>query len=152
MLQPDGGPYTIRVATPTDAAELARLLTALGHPTTVERIHAFWHDWSVGGNLALVVDRGDAGLLGLATLHTMVVLHRPRPVARVTSLIVDEGVRGRGIGSALLAAAEERLRRNGCGLLEITSNIRRDDAHKFYEARGYARSSYRFVKMLSPSD
>lgn len=142
--------YAIRRATERDARELARLLTALGHPTAAERVAARWADWAAAGNSALVAAARGA-LVGVATLHQMVVLHRPKPVGRVTALVVDAPLRGQGIGSALVAAAEEALAQAGCGLLEITSNARRVDAHAFYERLGYERTSLRFVKTLAPA-
>jgi GNAT superfamily N-acetyltransferase len=76
------------------------------------------------------------------------VLHRPKPVGRITALVVDAPVRGQGIGRALVAAAEEALARAGCGLLEITSHERLVDAHAFYERLGYQRTSVRLAKVL----
>ena len=139
---------TIRAADVTDAAELARLFIVLGHPTTANEIAARWAQWAAEGNDALVADRGDGTLAGLATLHRTRVLHRPAPVGRITALVVDAAERGRGIGRALVAAAEERLTRDGCILLEITSNLRRTDAHAFYERIGYARTSLRLARTL----
>jgi GNAT superfamily N-acetyltransferase len=72
-------------------------------------------------------------LAGLATLGRMVVLHRPKP-----------------IGRAVLAAAEEALAPAGCGLLEITSNMRFAAAHRFYNHLGYEQTSMRFAKVLAP--
>ena len=143
---------TIRRAMARDAPELARLLTSLGHPTTSATIEAHWREWQSAGNVALVAERPDGTLSGVATLHHMLVLHRPRPVGRITALVVDAPVRGRGIGRALVAAAEEMLTSIGCGLLEITSNVRRADAHAFYEHLGYERTSFRFAKMLTRAE
>jgi ribosomal protein S18 acetylase RimI-like enzyme len=64
-------------------------------------------------------------------------------------LVVATGARGRGVGSALLAAAEERVRARGCVLFEITSNMRRKEAHGFYQKRGFERTGYRFAKALA---
>jgi GNAT superfamily N-acetyltransferase len=138
----------VRPATERDAPEVARLLTALGHPTAAESIASRWREWIAAGNVALVADGDNGALSGVATLHHMVVLHRPKPVGRITALIVDEPARGRGVGRALVAAAEAELARAGCGLLEITSNARLVDAHAFYEHLGYERTSARFAKML----
>jgi len=141
----------VRAATARDAPEIARLLTVLGHPTAAESVAARWDEWSAAGNVALVVARDDGTLAGVATLHTMVVLHRPRPVGRITALVVDAPERGRGVGRALVAAAEGALAGAGCGLLEITSNARRADAHAFYERLGYERTSVRFMKPFPPA-
>jgi GNAT superfamily N-acetyltransferase len=138
----------VRRAVPDDAAEMARLLTHLGHPTDVAMIATRWDVWGAAGNAAFVAERADGTLAGLITTHHMTVLHRPRPVGRITSLVVDEGERGRGVGRALVAAAESLLADAGCGLLEVTSNLRRADAHAFYERLGYERTSARFAKSI----
>ena len=141
--------FAIRPAIPSDAAEIARLLTLLGHPTATEEVAARWAPWAAEGNSGLVAAAPEGALLGLATLHRTVVLHRPRPVGRVTSLVVDVPYRDRGLGRALMTAAEAALHEAGCGLLEITSNVRRADAHAFYERLGYERTSVRLAKMLT---
>ena len=43
-----------------------------------------------------------------------------------------EDLRGRGIGGALIAWAIEEARGRGCALVQLTSNKRRVDAHRFY--------------------
>jgi ribosomal protein S18 acetylase RimI-like enzyme len=142
--------FVIRRARAEDAAELARLLSPLGYPLTEADVAAVWDAWEAEGNLALVAGPGDAGaaLLGAITLHSMTVLHRPRPVGRITSLIVDAAARGEGLGRALMAAAEEALARRGCAIVEVTSHVRRSDAHTFYRHFGYERTSHRFAREL----
>lgn len=139
----------IRTARFEDAAELARLFTELGHPTTEEEIRLRWNAWEASGNIGIVVE-GEAGeLLGAATLHQTIVLHRPKPIGRISALIVDSRCRGAGIGRALVDAAERMFTKAGCGMVEITSNMRRTDAHAFYQRLGYELTSARFMK-LSP--
>jgi ribosomal protein S18 acetylase RimI-like enzyme len=139
----------LRTATPGDAPEIARLLTVLGYPTDAASIATRWAKWRASGSSAIVAGGASAMLLGLVTVHTTIVLHRPKPIGRITSLVVDESARGRGIGRALVAAAEGASLRDGCGMLEVTSNVRRADAHAFYERLGFERSSYRFVKVFA---
>ncbi|HKW13996.1 MAG TPA: GNAT family N-acetyltransferase [Candidatus Krumholzibacteria bacterium] len=139
---------SIREANENDAPELARLLTALGHATDARELRNRWIPWREEGNSALVAAREDGTLSGVATLHRTWVLHRPRPVGRITALIVDETDRGNGIGRALVAGSEQWLTDAGCGLLEITSNARLVDAHEFYRHLGYEQTSARFMKKL----
>lgn len=140
--------HSLRLATETDAPELARLLTALGHTTTATDVAERWTRWTAAGNGAVVAVLGDGALAGVVTLHQMTVLHRPKPVGRITALIVDTPVRGRGIGRALVGAAERMLSEAGCGLLEITSNVKWTEAHAFYSQLGYGQTSFRFAKAL----
>jgi GNAT superfamily N-acetyltransferase len=75
------------------------------------------------------------------------VLHRAGPVGRVTALVVEASSRGCGIGRALMEAAERWTAEQGCVLIEVTSNQRRVDAHRFYEKLGYERTSFRFSRV-----
>jgi GNAT superfamily N-acetyltransferase len=141
--------YSIRPAREEDSQELARLFVELGHPITSTQILTQWPAWSQYGSQALVAAQLDGQLLGVITLHSMIVLHRPKPVGRVSALVVDARLRGSGVGRALMAAAESSLKDAGCGLIEITSNKRLVDAHAFYEHLGYIRTSIRLAKDLA---
>lgn len=140
----------IRPAVLSDASELARLFTLLGHPAAPSEVGSRWDSWASQGNSALVAPRVDSTLAGLATLHLTHSLHKAAAVGRITALIVDVGERGSGLGLALVSAAESVLARAGCGALEITSNMRHAAAHAFYEHIGYQRTSARFEKTLAP--
>ena len=145
------GPPAVRASVRADGAEIARLFTALGHPAAAGDVAARWDAWAAAGGTALVADRGDGTLAGVLTLSRMVVLHRPYTVGRLTALVVDAPDRGRGVGRTLVAAGEAELARMGCGLLEVTSNLRRAGAHAFYERLGYERTSARFAKVPAPA-
>ncbi|MEO7362147.1 MAG: GNAT family N-acetyltransferase [Gemmatimonadaceae bacterium] len=140
---------SLRHATLIDAAEIGRLLTQLGHATTTVQVIERWPQWEADGNCALVASSDATTLIGLCMLHQTRALHRPKPIGRITALVVEENHRGDGIGRMLVAAAEDFFVRAGCGLLEVTSNLKRADAHAFYEALGYDKSSYRFVREIA---
>lgn len=143
--------HVIRVAIESDAPEIARLLTMLGHPATAEDVAARWEAFHAQGNHAFVAEHPDGGLAGVLTVHEMRVLHRPKAVGRISTLVIDERVRGQGIGRPLVAAAEAALAEAGCGLVEVTSNLCREDAHAFYSHLGYEQTSARFAKVFSPT-
>lgn len=147
-VQDDQTRCVLRRACVTDAQELARLIEQLEHPTTSDDIVAQWAAFAEAGNSALVMARADGTLAGVAVLHRTATLHRRAPVGRITLLVVDAPERGRGVGRALVAAAEERLRATGCALIEITSHVRLVSAHAFYEHLGYECTSHRFAKPL----
>jgi GNAT superfamily N-acetyltransferase len=61
-------------------------------------------------------------------------------VAVVESVHVATEVRRRGVGEAMMRFAIEEARRRGCHRVQLTSNKRRRDAHRFYERLGFVAS------------
>ena len=80
----------------------------------------------------------DGSLLGVVTLHRMVVLHRPRPVGRITALVVVETVRGQGVGRALMAALESHARSAGVHVMLAGVSGENAEGRAFHAALGYA--------------
>ena len=57
-------------------------------------------------------------------------------------------LRGRGIGAAMIRFAIERAREASAKHVHLTSNVRRVDAHRFYERLGFSRSHVGFKMKL----
>lgn len=53
------------------------------------------------------------------------------------NVFVDPDRRGSGIGSELVGWAIEYCRNAGCGMIQLTSNKQRQDAHRFYRRLGF---------------
>jgi GNAT superfamily N-acetyltransferase len=53
---------------------------------------------------------------------------------------VREDLRGQGLGGALIAWAVDEARRRGCVLVQLTSDNRREEAHRFYGRLGFVAS------------
>jgi ribosomal protein S18 acetylase RimI-like enzyme len=136
----------VREAKRGDSAAIAALVGSLGFPATEAEIARRLAALRKAGEPPLVAVEGE--VKGVLTWHVTPVLHRPHPVGRVTMMVVDEAARGRGVGTALVEAAEARLRAKGCGLVEVTSNIELGGAHAFYRRLGFERTSYRFARPL----
>jgi len=60
--------------------------------------------------------------------------------AQIEGVRVDEARRGERIGERLFLAAIERAREAGCGLVQLTTDASRPDAHRFYERLGFVAS------------
>jgi GNAT superfamily N-acetyltransferase len=61
-------------------------------------------------------------------------------VGQVESVRTAAGLRGRGIGTALMEWVLAECRRRGAVRLQLTSNAARTDAHRFYERLGFVAS------------
>jgi GNAT superfamily N-acetyltransferase len=137
----------IRDAKPKDAEELVALIGLLDHQVDVKgvrkRISQLAKD-----KLAPLVATLDKKVVGLIGIHRMLTIHRDQPVGRITILVVAEKTRKQGIARMLVEAAEQQLKRLGCGIVEVTSNDRLAAAHAFYRHMGYERTSMRFAKTL----
>ncbi|MCC2609567.1 GNAT family N-acetyltransferase [Rhizobium petrolearium] len=57
-------------------------------------------------------------------------------------------MRGRGIGAQMIAYAIEEAKRRDCRLVQLTSNMARTDAHRFYERLGFVKSHFGFKMKL----
>jgi GNAT superfamily N-acetyltransferase len=68
--------------------------------------------------------------------------------AEIESMHVDSSLRSKGIGAQLLAGAVEFARQAGCYRVQLTSNLRRPDAHRFYQREGFDPSHVGFKRYL----
>jgi len=142
----------IRGARPDDAPSLSVLLAQLGYPAAAEEIpERLMAMVEFPGALALVAVEGEH-VVGLMTAHIIPAIHASEPVALLTSLVVADSHRGRGIGSRLVSEAERWGAGHGAVRLSVTSGVQRVDSHRFYEQRNYQRSGFRFTKSLGERD
>lgn len=133
-------PSSPRLATPTDAATVARLLDAFNRefhtPTPGPAVLATRLRRLLTGTDVIAVLAGDPAVaVALLTLRPNVWFDGP--VGLVDELYVAPAARGRGIGSALLAAVESITRERGGRLIEIAVDGTDTDARRFYERHGY---------------
>lgn len=61
---------------------------------------------------------------------------------------VRSDLRGDGLGSELIGWAVEEARRQGCSLVQLTSDASREGAHRFYERLGFTASHIGFKLTL----
>ena len=137
----------IRPAELRDSDRLARLIGQLGYEAAPDHVAERLAVMQGEGRLVLVAET-DGEVVGCLSTSVMRVLHRPAPVGRISMMVVDAAFRGRGIGSKLVRAAEEALAEQGCYMVEVTSHVRRTEAHRFYERLGYERTSVRLAREL----
>jgi GNAT superfamily N-acetyltransferase len=140
---------TVRDVAPGDLQAVAGLLAELTYPTPPEVVRTRLAELSAQGGCARVAV-ADGRVVGLVTMQPTHYLHRP-PDARLSSLVVTEAARGQGIGAILVRATEAWGAQHGCARVQLTSGVRRPEAHAFYERMGYDTRSRVFVKELPPA-
>ena len=126
----------LRDARPSDVAAIRRLLGQLGYaPDEAEFRHRFDSVMAATGHRIIVAEE-EGGVVGV--LH---VFERPALdkgcEAVVQALVVDDSVRSRGVGEALMREAEAWASGRGLGATSLYTNITRERARAFYERIGY---------------
>lgn len=68
----------------------------------------------------------------------------------ILGLAVDSDFQGQGIGKKLMSFIEDYALKNNISYIRLNSNVRRIDAHKFYESIGYVcdKTQKRLIKKL----
>jgi GNAT superfamily N-acetyltransferase len=137
----------LRDAKPGDAERIVELVQFLGHEVDEKSVRKNLSRLKKLGESPIVATL-DKKVVGFIGVHRMVTVHRPAPVGRIPVLVVAEEAQKLKLGRMLVEAAEEWCRKQGCKLIEVTSNDRRAEAHAFYRHLGYERTSVRFFKKL----
>jgi GNAT superfamily N-acetyltransferase len=70
--------------------------------------------------------------------------HLTSPFAVIEYVVVDEKRRSQGIGKLLMEHCRTLAKEAGCYKIMLTSDNRRERAHKFYESLGYEASAHGF--------
>jgi GNAT superfamily N-acetyltransferase len=133
----------------SDAADVAVLAGQLGYPSTAEDIRARITRFAEEPGEQLRVARWGSSVVGWVHFQ----LHRSLATelrVELANVVVDEKLRGRGIGARLVALAEEWGREQGLRKIRLASRVTRAEAHKLYLRLGYTidKTSHIFVKPL----
>nr|WP_262271149.1 MULTISPECIES: GNAT family N-acetyltransferase [unclassified Microvirga] len=112
-------------------------------PLTQERADVFWQgvaDGVAAGERILLVAQDEASGRIVGTVQ--VVLRQPENQphrADIAKMLVHSGARKRGIGAALMRAAEDAARAAGKTVL-VLDTVTGGDAERLYERAGWTRS------------
>ena len=67
---------------------------------------------------------------------------------QIEAVRIADGLRGQGLGAALIDWAVDRCRQRGCFMVQLTSSNERTDAHRFYKKLGWSQSHTGFKLKL----
>ncbi|HEX2294831.1 MAG TPA: GNAT family N-acetyltransferase [Actinomycetota bacterium] len=148
----------MRPAVASDRAELVRLLDEMkahhrefdpdeGRFNVPEDdLDGFVSEVLADAGVTVLVVEGEDRLLGFVQYRIL-----PKSWGRsceIDLLAVDEAVRGRGLGTAMMREVERLARGSGAGGVRLNVSLGNDGARRFYERLGYAQSGVRLAKPL----
>ncbi|GAB2923539.1 GNAT family N-acetyltransferase [Rhodococcus aerolatus] len=152
---PAGTSAVLRRATPADLPDLVAML--VDDPVSAVREDAddlpayacALAEIELDPHQLLVVAEADGVLAGTLQLTVIPGLaRRGARRAQLESVHVARSHRRRGLGAAMLGWAVEEARGRGCGLVQLTSDRAREDAHRFYEGLGFTDSHVGYKLVL----
>jgi GNAT superfamily N-acetyltransferase len=149
MTEPPPPVLAIRRAVAADLAAIVDLLAddaitraRIGYsPIVSPTVRAAFDEIAGDPDCDLVVGEVDGEIVATLQLTVLRGLARSgRRVALVESVRVRSGRRGQRLGDQLMRWAIARAVERGCRTIQLTTDKRRHDAHRFYERLGFVAS------------
>ena len=146
-----------RSATEADVPAIVRMLAddtlgasreALGAESLPRYLDAFRVIDADANQFLLVVDDGTeiVGTLQLTFIAGLARGGLKRGLVEAVRVASDR--RGEKIGEAMLAWAVDKCRQESCGIVQLTTDKSRTDAHRFYDRLGFEPSHIGYKMML----
>jgi len=149
MPDPAASPLTVRRATRADVPAIVAMLAddhlgatreVAGTNVPASYLDAF-EAIDADPHQELVVAELDGEAVGTMQLTFIPYLtYRGGWRAQIEAVRIASTRRGDGLGHEFFAWAINRARLRGCHLVQLTTDKRRGDAHRFYEALGFVAS------------
>ena len=95
---------------------------------------------------SVVVAESGGDVLGFVAVHLVPRFEHGDWIVRILALVVDPGVRERGLGRLLMADAERLGRDVGAAFIELTAGHHRPEARQLYESLGYDASVTAYLR------
>ena len=140
---------SIRRLSGDDAEAAAELSSQLGYPSSADDLRERIEELSRTTDrvaFAAVVDGKMVGWIDVAMERHL----QYAASAVIGGLVVREDMRGQGVGRRLCLEVEQWARSQSVPLVRVRSQIKREDAHRFYLRDGYrqVKTSLVFEKPL----
>lgn len=139
----------IEFARPEDEAFVYRLICDL-EEADLDRgsFGLVYEEYLTRSDMYCLVWREDGEAAAVLAMRVGPALSRAGKVAEITELVVKQTLRSKGIGHQLFLRAQMIAKEEGCARLEVDSNQKRVDAHRFYEREGMRKTHFKLVKSL----
>lgn len=149
MAQKHDVDLVVRLAEAGDVDSLAGLMGELGYETRASEMQMRMETIGRDNRYATFVAVLDGNVCGMIGTFCYQTYEHNSPNGRILALVVAKAARNRGVGRALITAAENDFAQKNVRRITLNTRFERDDAHQFYERLGYTRTGFRFAKTLA---
>ena len=132
-----------------DIPEIRNILeNDLGYNIPLNELTERINNMKQRGNYRIFVACDGEKVVGFTGVVSFLAFEISKEALKIIALAVSEPYRRNGIGTNLLKTVERYAENNNIGTILLNSGLPRENAHKFYEAQGYYKKSYGFVKQI----
>jgi len=71
--------------------------------------------------------------------------HKGKPSGIVEDVVVDAEYQSQGVGRQMMEYAIDVCRKNGCYKMALSSSLKRESTHQFYENLGFEKHGFSFL-------
>lgn len=140
---------TIRESVLQDLPEILDIYNQLGmddgNALSLPQAEVLWNNMAAYPNYKVFVATHDKQIIGVFELAIMDNLaHQGAASGIVEDVAVKEQWQGKGVGTQMMRFAIDRCREYGCYKVALSSNRKREAAHRFYESLGFEKHGYSF--------
>jgi len=143
---------SLRKATVADLPLLNQLYAEMDGEELLkaEQIEAIWEQMQQLPHYNIYLAEQAGQIVGTFTLLSIPTMMHPgfHRSALLDSVTIRPALRGQGMGKAMMQAALELAREEGCYKVMLSSNLKRDRAHNFYRSLGFKQHGWSFSLKL----
>lgn len=138
----------IRQAIKKDLPQILNLYAEVldkGEVLSLEQAETLFSKMATYPNYKVYVAETESTIIGTFALLIMDNLaHLGTPSAVVEDVVVADNYQGKGIGKTMMIFAMKKCKEVGCYKLVLSSNLKRTEAHAFYESLAFEKHGFSF--------
>lgn len=142
----------IRTANENDLPDILELYSQIDNEKSlsIDEAKTIFNKMGSYPDYQIYVVEIDGKIIGTFALAIMDNLaHMGSKSGLIEDVVVSEAFRGQRIGKQMMAHAVEICKKESCYKVCLSSNLKRCDAHKFYEGIGFKIHGYSFLMELA---
>jgi ribosomal protein S18 acetylase RimI-like enzyme len=140
---------TIRKATESDLESILNIYIESGLDKEIlplDKAKKIFNKFIQYPDYQLFVSEFDNKIIGTFALLIMDNLgHLGIPPAVLEDIGISTKLQGKGIGKKMMEYAMQYAKEKGCYKMTLSSNLKRESAHAFYDSLGFKRHGYSFL-------